>query len=502
MKSMRSEPNGHDAVDQDLVQAVLPFADKMVCKQGEELIVTGEQAECFYYVEKGTFEVSYTSQKTAIVVALIGPQSIFGEIGFFDQMTRTRNIHAIEDAQVRIFNQQVMAAIREHDPEIYSSFMEFLLRSVCTRFRQILADRGPLTAYAASLSTGREQFQGLQPLPADLLGSAGWQKVNRQIEDFKAAVFDLSYRLQKDTSEKISGDLLSEGMEVLDTFNQRLDVYEDGIPSDYMPLMWGYAFKELFPYFMRSRLAERAYYKPKGYAGDFELIELIYRNKPEGDGKLGRLIDGWLLNRIPCQAVRNRRRLLKELLDQFCRERLDQDKERGINIMNLACGPCRELFDLLSQCDYSAQINALCIDIDADALQYADQHVNTARHHASVRFMRENVIKWALGRARQDLPHQDIIYSSGLCDYLDHRIMLRLLERCYDQLVPGGALIIGNFAPSNPDRDFMDNIVYWRLIHRDERAMRELIAESSFGDNVQLISEKHGVNLFAIATKP
>lgn len=499
MNSLNVSSGGLSDIDQDLIEAVLPFAENLTCQRGQALIDTGEKADCFYYVEQGSFEVSYTSRKTPIVVALIGPGSIFGEIGFFDRMTRTRNIVAVEDAHISAFDQRAMDAIRSYDPEIYASYMEFLLRSVCARFRQILSDRGPLSAYAASLSTGKEQFKGLQPLPADLLGSVGWQQVNRKIEDFKAAMFDLSYRLQKDESEEILTDFMSEGMELLDNFNHQLRVYEDGIQPDYVGLMWGYVFKELFPYFMRSRLLERAYYKPKGYAGDFKMIELIYRKKPDGDGKLGRLIDEWLLNQIPPQAVRNRRWLLCNLLDRLCRERLD--KGRTIKIMNLACGPCRELFDLLTQCDYSAQIDALCIDIDADALQYANQCVNTAPHQASVRFMRENVVKWSLGRARHDLGFQDIIYSSGLCDYLDRRVILKLLERCYDHLTPGGALIVGNFSTSNPDRHFMDNIMYWRLIHRDEQDMRELFAASPFGDNIQLIAEEHGVNLFAIAKK-
>ena len=115
--------------------------------------------------------------------------------------------------------------------------------------------------------------------------------------------------------------------------------------------------------------------------------------------------------------------------------------------------------------------------------------------------MHENVIKWALGRTRQDFGPQDIIYSSGLCDYLDQRLMTALIERCHSQLAPGGALVIGNFTPANPDRQFMDNIMYWRLIHRDEQEMRRLFAASSFGDRVQLVAEEKGVNLFAIATK-
>jgi extracellular factor (EF) 3-hydroxypalmitic acid methyl ester biosynthesis protein len=493
------EHNDRHTAHADIIRIVLPFAEISSCEKGQELIDTGDHAHCFYYVEKGTFEVSYTAHKTPIVVALIGAGNIFGEIGFFDRMTRTRNIRAVEQARVRVFNRQVMNAIRSRDPGIFADFMEFLLQSVCYRFRQILTDRGPLSAYAASLSTGKEQFQGLQPLPADLLGSSGWQNVNRQLEDFKAVLFDISYRLQKDEDEAIPSDLLAEGEAALETFKIQVRQYDKGMPSEYIPMMWGYVFKELFPYFMRSRLAERAYYKPKGYAGDFKMMEQIYRMTPDGDGKLGRLIDGWLLKQIPPQAVRNRRVLLRRLLDRLCRERLHQ--ERPLHIMNLACGPSRELFDLLADCDYSQYLNVLCIDIDSEALQFANQHVNTVPHQASVRFMHENVIKWALGRAKHDLGHQDIIYSSGLCDYLDRRLMISLIESCYGQLTAGGVLVVGNFTPANPDRQFMDNIMYWRLIHRDEHEMRQLFAASSFGDQVELITEPEGVNLFAIATK-
>ncbi|MEJ2155174.1 MAG: cyclic nucleotide-binding domain-containing protein [Desulfobacteraceae bacterium] len=499
MSSLESSGDELSTLDTDILQKVLPFAQQHYCRKGDDLVDTGDEAQAFYYVESGMFEVSYTSRKTAIVVAIIGPGSILGEIGFFDGMTRTRTILAVEEARVRVFNKQVMTTIQSLDPIVYADFMELLLRCVCRRFRQILSDRGPLTAYAAALSTGKEQFQGLQPLPADLLGSSGWQRVNQQLEQFKAALFDLSYRLQKDPSEEIPTDLMREGGRILDNFQQQVRQYEDGVAAEHTPLMWGYAFKELFPYFMRSRLAEMAYYKPKGYAGDFKMMEWIYRKNPDGDGKLGRLIDGWLLEQVPPEAVRNRRKLLGGLLDRLFRERLGD--ERQIHVMNLACGPCRELFDLLTQCDYSDRIDALCIDIDAEALHYANRYVNTEPHNASVRFMHENVIKWALGRAKHDMGPQDIIYSSGLCDYLDDRMMQRLIERCYQQLSPGGAFIVGNFTPSNPDRQFMDNIMYWRLIHRNENDMRSLFESSPFGNRVELVAEEHGVNLFAIALK-
>ncbi len=484
----------------NMIQRVLPFAGAMSCPRSQQLITTGEEAECFYYVENGTFEVSYETQQTSIVVALIGTGNFFGEIGFFDRRTRTRNVQAVEDAQLRVFDRSAMAQIQQHDPILYGRFVEFLLNLVCLRFRRTLPEGAPLNIYAADLSTGREHFQGLKAIPAELLQASQWQAVNRQIEEFKAGFFDLAYRLQKDEGPEISPELLVEGESRLDAFNGQLRHFEqNGLPEESLSLMWGYVFKELFPYFMRSRFAERAYYKPKGYAGDFLMMELIYRQQPEGDGKLGTLIDSWLLKQAPAQAVRNRRRLLRKLLDQIFRKRLENQSR--IHLINLACGPSRELFDLLADCDYSPAINALCIDIDSEALQYANQRVNTFSHQASVKFMRENVVKWALGRARHDLGYQDVIYSSGLCDYLDRRLMLRLIRRCHDQLKPGGVLILGNFSTANPDRQFLDHVLYWRLIHRDEEEMGRLFRETPFGGRVRFTTEEQGVNLFAIATR-
>ena len=488
------------SADLELIQAVLPYAREQRCAKGDGLLTTGEYADCFYFVENGTFEVSYTAQQTAIVVALIGSGSFFGEIGFFDRLTRTRNIQAVEDAVLRVFDRSIMDRLQAQQPQMYGRFLEFLLREVCGRFRQILADRGPLSAYAASLTTGREQFRGLQALPADLLGSSGWRAINQKLEEFKASMFDVAYRLQQEPGPDISQALLTQGEIVLDDFIQKVREFGAFIEAtESADLMWGYVFKEVFPYLMRSRFAERVYYKPKGFAGDFFMIELIYRQQPDGDGKLGKLIDHWALQQIPPRAVRGRRRLLRQLLDRLCCERLN--KSESIRIMNLACGPTRELFDLIHECDYSEKINALCVDIDPEALQYANQEVNTFDHQAVVRFMNENVIKWAIGRVKHDFGPQDIIYSSGLCDYLDERLTLALIKRCYAQLNPGGVLIIGNFSPSNPDRLFMDHLLYWRLIYRDRSDLQALFAASPFAGNLEIVAEEQGVNLFAVARR-
>jgi len=46
--------------------------------------------------------------------------------------------------------------------------------------------------------------------------------------------------------------------------------------------------QELLPLVLLSRLCERSYTKPRGYAGDFQVIDMLYENKPAGVGRLGR----------------------------------------------------------------------------------------------------------------------------------------------------------------------------------------------------------------------
>ena len=490
----------HPENDEQLIKQALVYSLSVRCGQGNEIDLKGEESPSFYHVQSGTLEVSYTANETKITVALLGPGLFFGEIGFFDGGSRIRDIRAVEDAEIRIFNKQTMERFQLENPDLYCRFLTFLTRSICAKFRRILEENEPLTGYGASLSTGGKGYDVSRPLPADLLKTAKWQTINQVIEDFKAHLFDITNTLQMDPDPEISDELTQRCHTLLSLLEKQLTEMNYRLADDpAQDFIWGYVFKEIFPYFMRSRFGERAYYKPKGYAGDFNMMEMLYANQPEGDGKIGRLIDGWLLETPAARAIRGRRILLKEKLAEFCQSM--EKTEETINIMNLACGPNRELFDFLSQCDFTGKISALCVDIDSEALQFTNQQVNTFPHMASVRLMSENLVKWALGRVQQGFGQQNIIYSSGLMDYLNDKLVLKFVNRCYDHLEPGGKLMLGNFAPKNPTRTVMDHILQWKLIHRDHADLLRIFNQSSFADQVEIIAEEQEINLFAVATK-
>lgn len=489
-----------EPVDGNLLSRLLQYSHKQEYSRDEAVVLGGSESRCLYYVEKGAVEVCNTMDDTKITVALIGEGDFFGEIGFFDGRTRVRDIRATEDSVIRLFDPATVNRMRREDPEGYGRFMTLMAQGICAKFRRVLDEREPLTAYAASLSTGGRIFEESRPIPERVLKIPEWHMINGYVEDFKAFFFNISHQLQQDAGEEIPQTLQDQCFTMMDEFNGRLQDAQGRIAaSEASAVLWGYLFKEIFPYFMRSRFAERAYYKPRGYAGDFMMMEMIYRNEPDGDGKLGRLMDGWCLGTAPARAVRGRRRLLHELIRSLAEEKTG--RVSVIGIMNLACGSNRELFDFLGDCGYSERIEAICIDADRKALEYTNQNVNVIPHAASIRLMNDNVVKWSLGRIRHHFPQQDIIYSSGLTDYLDERLFLALIARCHEYLKPGGTLVIGNFGLENANRVFMDHILQWKLIHRSEEDLKALFAKSPFGADIRVIAEDNRVNLFAIATK-
>jgi cyclopropane fatty-acyl-phospholipid synthase-like methyltransferase len=114
----------------------------------------------------------------------------------------------------------------------------------------------------------------------------------------------------------------------------------------------------------------------------------------------------------------------------------------------------------------------------------------------------ENLIYLALGRKKLDLPPQDLIYSLGLIDYLSDELVLRLMDWIYDELKPGGRVILGNVHTSNPSRGMMDYLLDWRLIHRDEADLNRLYSQSRFGRPcTRLLFEEVGISLFAECVK-
>jgi len=487
---------------EEILGAVRPYLREERLSCGQDLELGAHRGNCLYYVEEGRVEVSYDSGGTRIVVALIGEGEFFGEIGFFDGISRVRKIKASADTGVAVMDSPSARRLRLENPRLYADFLAMISLSICKKFRKVVSDSHSLAGYSASLSSGRRPlFRKSMPMPAGILETEVWKKVNEKVELFKAQMYEIASAVQAESSLDMDEGLylrLKETVDIFDSYLEDLAVYLESRP-ELSAHIWGYIFKEIFPYFMRSRFAERAYFKPKGYAGDFLMMEAIYRNIPDGDGLFGLMVDRYCLDCPPPRAVRGRRRLLSRLIEKHVRNLMPV--RDSIGIMNLACGSNRELFDFIARFPHSHMLDCLCIDADPEALEYTSKYVDVFEHDAGITLMQENVIKWSLGRVRHNFEPRDIIYSAGLTDYLDERLFTALVKRAWDYLKPGGVLILSNFSKANPNKAWMDHIFQWKLIHRDEQDLKSIFGRTPFGSNVEVLSEQEGVNLFAVATK-
>lgn len=250
--------------------------------------------------------------------------------------------------------------------------------------------------------------------------------------------------------------------------------------------------------FVRADSPRRFHEKPRGYAGDSASIEMIYDNRPSGLGSVGRMLDECFLAQPAAAAVRNRRGLLADLI----REVVGRNTGRKTFVASLACGPARELFDVLENTEVASSLHATCVDLDAEALATVEERQKSRVPDANLELVRENLISVAFGRRKLPVRQLDLAYSIGLIDYFEDRLVIKLLDSIHSMLSPGGTVVLGNFHPQNPDRGLMECFLEWNLIHRSEKDMQRLFAASAFGpDCMEILYEEEGVNLFAIARK-
>lgn len=221
--------------------------------------------------------------------------------------------------------------------------------------------------------------------------------------------------------------------------------------------------------------------KPFGYAGDFLIIDKIYREQVTEDDRFAKWDIFWN-NHSAAKAVRNRK-------DYFIRTMITGINSRGpMRLLNVASGPARDLAELYRIIN-PAQLSTVCIEADKTAIDYA-KTVNNG-HRGEVDFIHQNIFRF---RTEEKF---DVVWSAGLFDYFDDGVFTKLLRRFLGWTASGGEVIIGNFSTQNPSRAYMEMVGDWFLHHRSEAELIAMaVAAGAPRDNVRVGKEMEGVNLF------
>lgn len=261
-----------------------------------------------------------------------------------------------------------------------------------------------------------------------------------------------------------------------------------------------YVRRELHPIVLCSPFLFRTYTKPLGYAGDYEMVNMMLRNPYEGSSAFAKLLNYALLNTEPVVAHRNRIDFLVETLRRECGRRVGRGKTR---IFNLACGPAMEVQRFLREYDESDLAEIDLLDFNPETLEYTRERIQEARmaggRETPVRYYQRSVhqlLRAATQGGEDEFTGYDVVYCAGLFDYLSQRVCKRLVELFCSMTKPGGLVIVTNVAQSNPRKAWMEYLMEWNLIYRDDDEMVDLVPDGLPVKRTEVRADATGVNLF------
>jgi extracellular factor (EF) 3-hydroxypalmitic acid methyl ester biosynthesis protein len=214
---------------------------------------------------------------------------------------------------------------------------------------------------------------------------------------------------------------------------------------------------------------QRAYAKPRGYAGDAVLLDFIYGPEegwllPEGTTSLGRMIFDFTSRSAACEGVRARRGFIADLLD-----RMVESTQRP-HVLSIASGHLREAH-LCSAVKRQKMGRLVALDADKESLREVEScygRFGVETHLGSIRQLLTQKVQ---------LGNFDLVYSTGLYDYLQQPTAQRLSGAMFQMLRPGGRLLVANFLPGISDLGYMESYMGWNLIYRTRQEMVDISSE-------------------------
>ncbi len=356
-----------------------------------------------------------------------------------------------------------------------------------------------------------------------------WRKTRAVIPEFKVAVSDFQMLLmdlrrwldqvelgvrsepvgirsemERGVLGELEGRILPEVLEWMDRF----DAVADHIEADARSVHRAFARRQLHPLVLCSPFVYRTFQKPLGYAGDYEMVNMILRDPHEGATMFAKLVNVVFLQNPPALAHRNRIVHLKQRLAQ---ETLRVAATgRPCRILNLGCGPAREIQEYLANDPTCNHSDLLLLDFNGETLEFTREKLLRIRtehdRKTALRFEEKSINQLLKESLRPDTVSQrggyDFVYCAGLFDYVSDRVCRRLTELFYELLAPGGLLLVTNVDDSKPFRQSMDYLLEWHLIYRDRAQMRLLIPPNASRAAVEVLADPTEVNIFLELRKP
>ena len=359
-----------------------------------------------------------------------------------------------------------------------------------------------------------------------------WQKLYKVLPEFKVVVADMQTFLadlqiwleqvelgirsspaldRLEMEQHIARQLGQSIVPAFDAMHERLEALSAQIDEDLRPVHRSFSKRQLHPLMLCSPFAYRAYHKPLGYAGDYEMVNMIVRDPHEGASLFAKMVNLWFLSQWPSKAHRNR---LAYLTDRLQSEtlRVTGTDRRPARIFDFACGPAVEVQRFLRDYPLSEQAELTLTDFNQETIEHTSKAFDAIKRQfgrktpvqlqkkSVLQMLREGQKPVVKGDGRKN--EYDFVYCTGLFDYLSDHTCKQLMDIFYDRLAPNGLLVITNVDDYKPFRHMLEFVLDWHLIYRDAKRTTTLIPERVPADARRVTKDSTGVNVFVEVRKP
>ena len=231
-------------------------------------------------------------------------------------------------------------------------------------------------------------------------------------------------------------------------------------------------------FFLQDPLTRWSYDKPRGYSGDARLLDFIYRHESVAEdvakaSKLGQALFEYTSTAPSSLANWDRRDILARHVDEVADARGPETE-----VLSVAAGHLRE-------CEHSVALRETrlkrWVALDQDPLSVG----TIARDYqgTAVEAIDGSVRQILTGRLR---PGQfDLVYASGLYDYLVDKVAIKLTQRCLEMLKPNGVFLFANYSYPIQVDGYLETFMNWALLLRSEADMWNIIRASTEGQDFE-----------------
>ncbi len=228
--------------------------------------------------------------------------------------------------------------------------------------------------------------------------------------------------------EEVIEQLAAPALPTVKEFFERFESAAGTVPEDLQPLHRSYVKRQLHPLVLCAPFSWRTFYKPLGYAGDYEMVNMMLRQPYEGSSMFAKVLNTFFLNTAPVLAHRNRiNYLVKNLKTEIARV---QQAGRKARIFYRGCGPAPEIQPCWRMMAVVGRMRVLLAELQIETLRnvgeksfrkMSERNVGS-KYRDSLKSVHQILREAARPGGGFELNSYDVVYCAGLFDYLSDKI--------------------------------------------------------------------------------